>query len=228
LSIHNTARACVGVPALTWDTSLESDAKAWANYLSKDCNMFHSSATSTPARVNQGENLFYMMRSGLTSTKIITEGVAMWVDERLDWTCSSNTCSGVCAHYTLLVWRNVTKVGCAFSLCPNVANKYQGVCRYTPQGNMNGLNPLAPKACTYGCTSSSTSTRSISSSSSASGTSTTSGSNDFFSTDYQLVIFILSAAIVVVVLSIFILLLVSLIKKRQVNEEDYYQALLKK
>jgi pathogenesis-related protein 1 len=230
LKAHNDARTCVGVPTLAWDDGLASDAKAWANVLAKSCVMTHSSETSVPARVDQGENLWYIMQSSITPSQLISGGVGMWVDERYDWNCQTNTCNAVCAHYTQLIWRNTTKVGCAYSLCNTVANKYQGVCRYSVKGNWGPANPLAPTVdCAYKC--SSTAVRSLTSSSASSATTSSSSSSsgkDFFSTDYELVIFVLCAAIVVIVLSVFILLLVSMLKKRQVNEEDYYQALLKK
>jgi len=225
LKAHNDARTCVGIPSLTWDDSLAKDAKTWANVLAVSCNMVHSSETSSPPRTDQGENLWYIMKTTVTQAELISGGVGMWVDERYDWDCSKNTCSGVCAHYTQMIWRNTTKVGCAYSLCKSVANKYQGVCRYSIKGNWGGANPLAPKVdCAYKCAS--TTARSITSSASSPASST--NNTDFFSTDYQLVIFILCSAIVVVVLSVFILLLISMLKRRQVNEEDYYQALLKK
>jgi len=209
---------------LTWDDSLARDAKAWADVLATSCSMYHSSTTSKPPRIEQGENLWYIMKTSITPDQLINGGVGMWIDERFDWDCSRNTCSGVCTHYTQMIWRNTTKIGCAFSLCKSVANKYQGVCRYSIKGNWGGANPLAPKVdCAYKC--SSTSTRSLASTDSSSSSIT---GKDFFSSDYQLTIFVLCCAIVVVVLSVFVLLLVSLLKKRQVNEEDYYQALLKK
>jgi pathogenesis-related protein 1 len=44
----------------------------------------------------------------------------------------------VCGHYTQIVWRDTTSVGCAAQSCP------QGeiwVCDYSPPGNYVGQHP---------------------------------------------------------------------------------------
>ncbi|XP_008222550.1 PREDICTED: basic form of pathogenesis-related protein 1-like [Prunus mume] len=52
----------------------------------------------------------------------MTGGQAMkfWVTEKPNYDYASNTCVGdVCGHYTQVVWRNSTHVGCARAKCKN-------------------------------------------------------------------------------------------------------------
>ena len=57
----------------------------------------------------------------------------------------SNTCSAPegesCGHYTQVVWRASTSIGCARVVC----NNNRGVfitCNYNPPGNFNGERPF--------------------------------------------------------------------------------------
>lgn len=56
LRLHNSKRAGKKLSALTWDSTLASNAKAWAEKLAKQDKMEHSSGSSRPG---QGENLAY-------------------------------------------------------------------------------------------------------------------------------------------------------------------------
>ncbi|KAL0412674.1 UNVERIFIED_CONTAM: Pathogenesis-related protein 1A [Sesamum radiatum] len=44
-----------------------------------------------------------------------TEAVQMWLDEKKFYNVGSNTCveGEMCGHYTQVVWRDTTHVGCA-------------------------------------------------------------------------------------------------------------------
>ena len=57
LKIHNDARSEVGVPALSWSSSLSEDALQWAIEMAEKDEMFHSTNDSRPG---QGENLYYL------------------------------------------------------------------------------------------------------------------------------------------------------------------------
>lgn len=52
---------------------------------------------------------------------------------------SSTAKFGDVAHYTQIIWRATTRVGCA--LASNSSDDYL-VCRYTPAGNVVGQSPL--------------------------------------------------------------------------------------
>ncbi|TPP65506.1 GLIPR1 protein 1 [Fasciola gigantica] len=69
----------------------------------------------------------------------------MWFDEHADYDFSSGNCrSGMCGHYTQLVWASTTHVGCGVRDCGFNANFPYGlsiVCNYGPGGNMIGELP---------------------------------------------------------------------------------------
>src|SRR6185503_11732139 len=91
-----------------------------------------------------GENLF-----ASTATSVaIGEVVASWASESADYSYESNGCAAgkVCGHYTQLVWRSTTSVGCASHVCDTGSPFGSGrwliwVCEYVPPGNIVGMRP---------------------------------------------------------------------------------------
>ena len=51
------------------------------------------------------------------------------------WT---NSCSGICGHYTQVVWAASLELGCGLSSCPGLAYGSTIVCNYGPGGNDGG------------------------------------------------------------------------------------------
>ena len=132
VAAHNSARRHYGVPALSWSNELAGTAQSWANHLksSRNCQMQHSGGKG------YGENLAWGSNMHLKSADV----VRMWVDEAKDFNERSNTCrSGkVCGHFTQVVWKKSTKVGCAAAHC---GRDEVWVCQYSPPGNWNGERP---------------------------------------------------------------------------------------
>ncbi|MGD0192982.1 MAG: CAP family protein [Rhizomicrobium sp.] len=129
LTAQNKYRAEVGLPPLQWSDTLAQSAQQWAEELAKENQMRHSGA------VGRGENLA-MWTTGKAS---LTQLVAMWGNEK-KWFIHTNfpnvSTSGdwhAVAHYTQLVWRNTTDVGCG--IASGGGNDYL-VCQYSPQGNL--------------------------------------------------------------------------------------------
>jgi hypothetical protein len=63
-------------------------------------------------------------------------------------TCSAPSPPGTCLHYTQLVWRASTTLGCGVRQCstgspfgPQFPNWTIWVCRYQPAGNVGGQRP---------------------------------------------------------------------------------------
>lgn len=132
LAAHNRYRAEVGVPPLQWSDQLAADAQPWANYLTTlgGIQLIHSNAPG------QGECLFGGSPPGAFG---LTRMVDDWGSEKQSFAPGPFTNvgfdGGVIGHYTQMIWRDTTHVGCA------IANNGQEeflVCRYSPQGNIIG------------------------------------------------------------------------------------------
>ncbi|KAK4563511.1 hypothetical protein RGQ29_005860 [Quercus rubra] len=128
LNAHNVARAQVGVPNITWDSTVATYAQNYANSRIGDCNLVHSNRS-------YGENL--AKGSGSFTG---TAAVNLWVAEKNCYDYNSNTCvGGQCLHYTQVVWRNSIRLGCARVQCNN--GWWFVTCNYDPPGNYDGQRP---------------------------------------------------------------------------------------
>ncbi len=140
VAAHNAARAAVvpapatPLPPMVWS---ESDAQVARAYAAK-CVFAHNAA-----RGPRGENLY----ANAGGTKTPAAVVATWVAEVKNYTYATNQCSGVCGHYTQVVWRDSVKVGCAMQRCTTNSPFGGGgawdnwVCDYSPAGNFVGRKP---------------------------------------------------------------------------------------
>ncbi|CAI5497099.1 unnamed protein product [Closterium sp. Naga37s-1] len=138
LEEHNKARQEVGVPDLAWDDGVAATAQEWANELaSKGCPLEHGGAEGL------GQNLYWLSPAGLTPQED-RGAVQSWVEEKADWTPSPipDGCADgkMCGHYTQVVWRDTTHVGCASAQCPDGSGMW--VCNYSPPGNFAGQTPF--------------------------------------------------------------------------------------
>ncbi|KAH7861018.1 hypothetical protein Vadar_020665 [Vaccinium darrowii] len=130
LNGHNSLRAGLNLPPLQWNTTLTSYAKWWANQRRGDCALIHSNS-------DYGENIFWGQGDDWTAT----EAVEAWEAEESYYNYESNTCmpNRDCTHYTQMVWRTTTFLGCAKIKC-NDGDTYV-VCEYYPHGNVIGQRP---------------------------------------------------------------------------------------
>ncbi|XP_023572082.1 GLIPR1-like protein 1 [Octodon degus] len=144
---HNGFRRQVNPSAadmkyMTWDDSLAQVAKAW----SKHCKPEHNSCLRIPHKCHNnfeyiGENIWYGGLPYFTPKY----AVADWYNESQYFDFNDLTCSGVCGHYTQVVWANTHKVGCAVATCPNLGGPTYAlfVCNYGPAGNIKNELPYA-------------------------------------------------------------------------------------
>lgn len=128
LAAQNAVRAAVGDPPLRWSNRLAGVARQWANHLVATGEFQHHLGDK------YGENL-YEMTGGTASPRQV---VAAWADEARNYDLRDNTCSGVCGHYTQIVWRTTRTVGCAVA---DGADRQVWVCEYDPAGNWVGYRP---------------------------------------------------------------------------------------
>jgi uncharacterized protein YkwD len=118
LNAHNEKRAENGSPDLSWSDELASYAQAYADKY--DC-----SGTLTHSGGKYGENLGL----GYTTTGVVDA----WYDEKSYYNPSSPAAS----HFTQVVWKSTTKLGCAKITCDNIWGQYT-ICSYDPAGNVGG------------------------------------------------------------------------------------------
>lgn len=134
LAAHNRERAAVGVPALVWDPALAASAAVYGPQLAAMGRLQHS---PREGRAGQGENLWLGTRGAYT----LEEMVGSWAGEKRIFrpgifpnVSTSGNWSDV-AHYTQMIWRGTTRVGCAVQ---RSAQWDFLICRYAPQGNVVG------------------------------------------------------------------------------------------
>jgi len=125
LSSHNRYRAEHCAAPLAWSPKLEQVAQAWANSLKNDgCKFDHSGG-------QYGENL----AAGTSGTLDGNAVSAMWYDEIKDYDFARGAFSMQTGHFTQVVWRGSTALGCAKATCRGMDI---WVCNYDPPGNMQG------------------------------------------------------------------------------------------
>ncbi|CAL5377550.1 unnamed protein product [Camellia sinensis] len=130
LNAHNAARAQVGVGPMTWDNNVAAYAQRYANLRKRDCYLIHSNGP-------YGENL-----ANGSGSFTGTDGVNLWIGEKPFYNYNSNSCvrEKDCLHYTQVIWRNSTRLGCARVQCTNNGWWFV-ICSYDPRGNYIGQRP---------------------------------------------------------------------------------------
>lgn len=122
LTAHNTVRQQHGANNLTWSADVASTAQAYAD----QCNFEHSGTS-------YGENL-----AEASGDPDIASAVQLWADEASEYDTSNPTYS----HFTQMVWKSTTELGCGYAKCSNIYADYGGgvlyVCNYNPAGNVVG------------------------------------------------------------------------------------------
>ncbi|XP_062204513.1 pathogenesis-related protein PR-1 type-like [Phragmites australis] len=127
---HNVFRAKEHVPPLQWNATLAKFSQQYAEQLKGECKMVHSTSP-------YGENL--MLGTGAVTWKTTVD---MWSAEKESYHYGSNTCDPgkMCGHYTAVVWKGTTAVGCGRVKCNNGDTMI--VCSYWPPGNYDGVRPF--------------------------------------------------------------------------------------
>lgn len=145
VAAHNKWRAQVGVPGLRYSPELAASAQAWADELKRTnhCRMRHSKPEG-----QYGENLYWSsavvwLDGRRELSKVPAEKpIDSWGSEKRDYDDAKNSCKPgkMCGHYTQMVWKTSTQVGCAMAVCED-SQEQVWVCQYQPAGNVVGRKP---------------------------------------------------------------------------------------
>ena len=131
LAVHNQARAEVGVAPVSYSPQLAAYAQAWADHLASiGCQLQHR-PRSGPWAQRYGENIAMISGAGATAG----QAASMWYSEKSAYHGQAVTMSNLSSigHYTQMVWRGSTQVGCGKAVCSNGYVIF--VCNYNPAGN---------------------------------------------------------------------------------------------
>lgn len=144
IAAHNKWRAAAGVAEkLSYSPALAASAQVWADNLkhTNHCRMRHSHG-------QYGENLYWASALSWSNGSIELQKVSPnqvvddWGNEKTDYDYAHNDCKPgkICGHYTQVVWRTTTAVGCAVAVCEDTQEQVW-VCQYQPAGNWEGRKP---------------------------------------------------------------------------------------
>lgn len=142
LAAHNAERARLGVPPLKWSDKLARQSLEWARQLTLIDGLEHSDTADyvDPTDGEEGENLWRGTKGYYTPEQMVN----LWVDERkifVNGPFPRNSTTGQwrdVGHYTQLIWRSTTEVGCAIAASEEDEVL---VCRYLEGGNVIGEKP---------------------------------------------------------------------------------------
>lgn len=133
LRIHNAARKEVTLPPLTWARPLAGFAQQWANRLADTGELEHRS------NIAYGESL--------AINETVVKGMESWSGEKSAYksgTPLTESNLDAVGHYTQMVWKATTSVGCGRAVVRR--GPYMGfivlVCNYDPPGNVTGERPF--------------------------------------------------------------------------------------
>jgi len=136
LAAHNTERARLGVPPLKWSSELADHAARYAEFLTRLPRLRHD-----PSIDVEGENLWRGTRAAYTPEDM----VGLWIDERRAFKNAPIPDASITGdfedvgHYTQVIWRSTTEVGCAVRA---TRDDEILVCRYMEGGNVIGERAL--------------------------------------------------------------------------------------
>jgi len=126
VAAHDKVRKEVKIGPLTWDCRLADMAQEWANkgkFAHREFAM-------------EGENLFVSSNGAEPVSTVI----AQWFREKDYWNNATLVClpGKFCTHYTQMVWKKTTHVGCGINRNAPGKWKVLVVCNYSPAGNDGG------------------------------------------------------------------------------------------
>ena len=121
MDAHNQYRALHQAGDLAWDVDTY-------NYAKNNADNYDCSGVLTHTHGQYGENLAAGFKDGPSAVKA-------WYDEGETY---NYTAANEYNHFTQVVWKGSTKVGCAYKDCTSTGWGLYIVCEYDPAGNIIG------------------------------------------------------------------------------------------
>jgi Cysteine-rich secretory protein family/PAN domain len=153
LAVHNEKRAIHCVPPLTWSAPL---AKAAQDYADKCILGTHGSTGENLANFLRTETKNGVETAVLPAASNRTAFQDAWYCEGDHYDYDNPQFKGgfksgcgpeVTGHFTQIVWKNSTQLGCGRATCDINGKKGTAwVCRYNPPGNFNAQDPNVLRA----------------------------------------------------------------------------------
>lgn len=120
LDAHNKKRALHHADKLSWNKDVYNYAQAYADKYDCSGQLVHSGG-------KYGENLAVGYSDGVSA-------LDAWYSEEKGYNYDSNTYN----HFTQVVWKDTTQVGCAIKDCSSNNWGHYVICSYNPPGNWAG------------------------------------------------------------------------------------------
>lgn len=134
LAEHNNYRAELREPPLVWSEQLAQGAQRWADTMAALNRLQHSGTPGIGENIamwrGANSSLSLMIGNWAREKYLFERGIFPNVSRDKNW--------AAVGHYTQIVWRNTTEVGCGTS--KNGRTDFM-VCWYNPPGNIVGQNP---------------------------------------------------------------------------------------
>jgi hypothetical protein len=148
LLMHNSARKCLSLEDLVWDTDLELAARLYAS----ECTYTHSPLEARGAGV--GENMAMGAGNRWTADQL----AQAWLLEASAFDCAANACTAgkQCGHWRQMIASGASpRVGCAATVChtnsPFTVKEWTNVvCRYSVEAT-DEKRPFDAQQCASAC-----------------------------------------------------------------------------
>jgi pathogenesis-related protein 1 len=143
VALHNKYRAEVGVPPVKWSGTVQKSSEEWALHLAENegLRMVHAKSKGPYGEnLSGGPGVWSTGKDAYTALEAAVIGFGNEKNNYNDTPVSVDNSFYKYGHYTQIVWRTTTEIGCAVAKRKDIPG-YVVVCRYNPAGNMIGQKP---------------------------------------------------------------------------------------